>query len=703
VTNQTGLAGDGAARAGERAVFLSYASEDAEPAARICACLRAAGIEVWYDKSELRGGDAWDAAIRQHIKACALFIPVISSNSQARSEGYFRLEWKLAVDRSHLMAQDKTFLLPVVIDQTSDRDARVPDRFRELQWTRLPDGATPSAFAERVRLLLGPDEPAAPASARTPAHVPTPTPTARRADLAPGVAAGNRTPSWRATPVLALAAVALVVAVGYVVANRLAPSKHAVLPAPVSAPPLPAISMTGSTQPAAIPDKSIAVLPFEDLSEKKDQAYFSDGLSEELIDQLTKVPELKVPGRTSSFYFRGQHVTIAEIAKALGVAHVLEGSVRKSGHTVRVTAQLIQADSGYDAWSQTYDRDLKDIFQVQDQIAGAVVQALKATLLANTARGDRTANVDAYSLLLQGRFLVQRNTETDARQAVQILQRAVSLDPGYAPAWAELSQAYIFLSEYTDPTPDQDAERARAAAQKALALDPGSVAAHLALAEVKAFYDFDWKGAAQQFDAAKRSDASLAVPEWLVMSSGCDARACYEPFVQSISSEIERDPLNAGAYRDRGRVLYFSGRLEEAEADTRRALELSPHLTGGHFQLTLILIYRHQLADVVSVAAADDGLYRRTALALAYQALGQREQADAALQDMLANDALGGAAQIAEVYTVRGDTAAALDWLERAYRQHDSGVPFAKVSPLFKPLTHEPRYLALMRQLGLSG
>ena len=135
MTNQTGPAGDGAARAAERAVFLSYASEDAEPAARICACLRAAGIEVWYDKSELRGGDAWDAAIRQHIKACALFIPVISSNSQARSEGYFRLEWKLAVDRSHLMAQDKTFLLPVVIDQTSDREARVPDRFPRTRST----------------------------------------------------------------------------------------------------------------------------------------------------------------------------------------------------------------------------------------------------------------------------------------------------------------------------------------------------------------------------------------------------------------------------------------------------------------------------------------------------------------------------------------------------------------------------------------
>ncbi|MFI4866382.1 MAG: TIR domain-containing protein [Steroidobacterales bacterium] len=701
MTNQTGPADDGGARAGERAVFLSYASEDAEPAARICACLRAAGVEVWYDKSELRGGDAWDAAIRQHIKACALFIPVISSNSQARSEGYFRLEWKLAVDRSHLMAQDKTFLLPVVIDQTSDREARVPDRFRELQWTHLPDGATSSAFAERVRRLLGPDEQAAPASARTSAPKPAATP--RRADPAYQVAADSRAPSWRSTPVVVLAVAALVIAVGYFVADRLVPSKRVAQSGPVSAPAPPAISTSGATASAAIPEKSIAVLPFEDLSEKRDQAYFSDGLSEELIDQLTKVPELKVPGRTSSFYFRGQHVTIAEIAKALGVAHVLEGSVRKSGHTVRVTAQLIQADSGYDAWSQTYDRDLKDIFQVQDQIAGAVVQALKATLLASTAHGDRTGNVEAYSLLLQGKFLRQRHTEADVRQAVQVVQRAVSLDPGYAPAWAELSQAYIFLSEYIDPTPDQDAALARAAAQKALALDPGSVAAHLALAEIRAFYDYDWKGAAAQFDAAKRSDANLAMPEWLVLSSGCDAGPCYEPFVLGISSEIERDPLNAGAYRDRGRVRYFSGQLEQAEADLRRALALSPHLTSGHFLLTLILIDRHQLSDVLAEAAGDDGLYRRTALALAYQALGRREQADAALQDMLAQDRRGGAYQIAEVYAARGNTAAALDWLERAYRQHDAGVPFAKVSPIFKTMAQEPRFKALMRQVGLSG
>ncbi|MGA8706692.1 MAG: serine/threonine-protein kinase, partial [Steroidobacteraceae bacterium] len=197
-------------------------------------------------------------------------------------------------------------------------------------------------------------------------------------------------------------------------------------------------------------DKSIAVLPFTDMSETKDQEYFSDGLAEELIDMLTKINGLRVPARTSSFYFKGKSEDIATIAQKLHVSHVLEGSVRKSGHRVRVSAQLIQADSGYDVWSQTYDRDLNDIFQVQDEIAAAVVQALKATLLANTPPSDRTTNVDAYSLLLQGRFLNARQTEADTRQAIRVLQRAISLDPNYTAAWVDLSRAYFLLFAYVD-------------------------------------------------------------------------------------------------------------------------------------------------------------------------------------------------------------------------------------------------------------
>ena len=258
------------------AVFLSYASQDAQAAQKICEALRAAGIEVWFDQSELRGGDAWDQSIRRQIKTCALFIPVVSKNTHDRDEGYFRLEWKLAVDRCSLMAADRTFLLPVVVDDTRDDDERVPERFRDVQWTRLPGGSAPPSFVERVRRLLSPE----------PAHPPS---TAARSSSAVSAA----TPATRVLPhsrwlrpALLVLALLLVVAGTYLALDRFVLSKRSV------------------AAPTAVADKSIAVLPFSDLSEKRDQEYFADGLAEEIVDLLAKIPGLKVVGRTSSFQFK---------------------------------------------------------------------------------------------------------------------------------------------------------------------------------------------------------------------------------------------------------------------------------------------------------------------------------------------------------------------------------------------------------------
>jgi TolB-like protein len=448
-------------------------------------------------------------------------------------------------------------------------------------------------------------------------------------------------------------------------------------------------------------DKSIAVLPFTDMSEKKDQEYFSDGLSEELIDMLTKVNGLRVPARTSSFYFKGKSEDIATIARKLHVSHVLEGSVRKSGHKMRVTAQLIQADTGYDVWSQTYDRDLRDIFQVQDDIASAVVRALKATLLPSTAPSDRTTNVDAYSLLLQGRFLDARQTEADTRQAIRVLQRAVGLDPNYAAAWVDLSRAYFLLFAYVDKgdEPEQDLERAQAAAQTAVTLDPSSAEGHLMLAQVKALYEDNWKGATAEIEAARRADPSVSIPMELVFVSGCHGGPCFDQLIAEMSAAIDRDPLNASAYRTRGYVRYAVGQLEGAESDIRRALELSPNLLLGHFWLTLIHIARHDLSDILEVAGTDESGYGRAARAMAYQTLGRTAEADAALEDLVTHDARDDCLEIAMVYAVRGENAVALDWLERDYRLHLSGRMYFRVAPSLKSLEHEPRYVALVRQL----
>ena len=276
------------------AVFLSYASQDAEAARRICESLRAAGVEVWFDQNELVGGDAWDQKIRKQIRECALFVPILSANTQARLEGYFRIEWKLAAQRTHAMADEKAFLLPVVIDDTTDADARVPVEFKAVQWTRAHRGGNAGAFVANVLNLLGAPTPIPPVATNP---------------------ASNRTMG-----------------------------------------------------PAGGP--SIAVLAFTNLSRDPENEYFSDGISEELLNVLAKLPGLKVAARTSAFFFKGRNVPIPEIARALGVAHVVEGSVRKMGNRVRITAQLIDAQDGFHVWSDNFDRELQDIFAVQDEIAG---------------------------------------------------------------------------------------------------------------------------------------------------------------------------------------------------------------------------------------------------------------------------------------------------------------------------------------------
>ena len=338
-----------------KAVFLSYASQDAEAARRICDAMRASGIEVWFDQSELRGGDAWDASIRKHIKTCALFIPVISRNTHAREEGYFRLEWKLAIDRSYLMTTRKTFLLPVVIDDTRDDDEQVPDKFRELQWSRLPGGGTPPAFVERVTRLLSPEPDHAPTDLRSPAAAAAPLSEAGLRQ--PSVSSAKSRQTLRVLPVIVAVAT---IGLSYLAVHKFIPSQRPVASTQISAP---------SGQPTAvgqgaIPEKSIAVLPFVDLSEKKDQEYFSDGLADELLDLLSQIQDLRVPARTSSFSFKGKLDDIPTIAQKLRVAHVLEGSVRKAGTTLRITVQLIRADNGYHLWSKAYDRDVRDVFKI---------------------------------------------------------------------------------------------------------------------------------------------------------------------------------------------------------------------------------------------------------------------------------------------------------------------------------------------------
>jgi TolB-like protein/Flp pilus assembly protein TadD len=507
------------------------------------------------------------------------------------------------------------------------------------------------------------------------------------------------------TPAIIAAAAVLVIAVSGLAAWLLWRSprpdieaESAKTAAPVSAAPVKAETTEAAFKP---PARSVAVLAFTDMSEKKDQEYFADGLSEELIDLLTKVPDLRVPARTSSFYFKGKPAQLGEIAKALNVANVLEGSVRRAGSAVRITTHLVRVDSGYDVWSQTYDRDMKNIFQTQDEIAGAVVQALKLKLLTAGSAADRTVNIEAYSLLLRGRYLNARASEADLRNATQILQRAVALDPDYALAWSELSLSYDRLSNLYDADPVRDTEAGRAAVQRALALNPADAPAHYLLATIKVTYEHDWNGAVAEMDAARRADPNLTTPLGLVFVSGCNSGPCHEKFIRDISRDLDRDPLNAFTLSDRAYAHYYAGELEAAESDIRRSMELSPSLVDGNFLLARILVAEHKAVDALSVIqSAPDSFYRRAGLALVYQALGRKAEADAAFQDLLSKDSRDAPFQIADVFAARGNNSAALDWLQRDYDLKMYGILDAKVDPLLKPLAREPRFIALMSKLA---
>lgn len=299
-----------------RAVFLSYASEDAQAAARIAEALRAAGIEVWFDRNALRGGDEWDRKIRREIKDCALFVPLISANSEARHEGYFRLEWDLADQRSHMIARGRPFLVPVGLDETRAEDAGVPDSFQRVQWTRLPGAATTPEFIERIARLLSASQvrvpsmhgaPAAPA-----APPPAPTASASRASSLPPPEAIPARRSWTG---LGLGAIALLVllGIGYLAVGK----KHA----PAVAAAVKAPSKSATTATATVASNSIAVLPLANLSRDPDQQYFSDGLSESLITALAQIPELRVIGKSSSFLFRNSKENSQQIGAQLGDAH----------------------------------------------------------------------------------------------------------------------------------------------------------------------------------------------------------------------------------------------------------------------------------------------------------------------------------------------------------------------------------------------
>jgi TolB-like protein/DNA-binding winged helix-turn-helix (wHTH) protein/cytochrome c-type biogenesis protein CcmH/NrfG len=464
---------------------------------------------------------------------------------------------------------------------------------------------------------------------------------------------------------------------------------------------LPANVAPSSVVTFSPPPHSIAVLPFVDMSEKKDQEYFSDGLSEELIDMLTKIPGLSVPARTSSFYFKGKSEDIQTIAKRLMVAHVLEGSVRKAGKHVRITAQLIRTDNGYHVWSETYDRQLDDIFKIQDEIASAVAHALEASLAENSVpRTGTTHNTDAYQLYLQAQFIHQRaSTPEDFRHITGLLEQSLKMDPDFAPAWAYLSS--MLLATCGSVGCQETVEAARRAADRALALDPTLPSAHTALAKIRLLYEWDWRGAQSEAKRALELDpGNVNALAW----SGYVAWALgdMETALDFLQREAALDPLSPHSWLYLAIAFIQSGRLEDAQTSLHNAGDLNPNEGALHRIAAEIMLRKGQPNAALTEIGLESDEENRTYLrACAYHALSKRNEADAALanlQNKFANEAAG---DVASVYAFRGDLDQGFRWLDRAYKQHEVGLTWVKVDVGLKNLWPDPRWKAFLRKMKL--
>jgi adenylate cyclase len=489
----------------------------------------------------------------------------------------------------------------------------------------------------------------------------------------------------------------LAVALIYFVADKFWISKRVAVVTPTT------MVAPAAAVAAVIAEKSVAVLPFVDMSEKKDQEYFSDGLSEELIDMLTKVPDLRVPARTSSFYFKGKQTTIADIAKALSVAHVLEGSVRKSGNRLRITAQLIRVDTGYHLWSQTFDRDSGDIFKIQDDISTAVVSALKASLGGLTqSRGGGASNSEAYDLYLLAESAYERaSSKEDYQKIVDELQNAIRSDPAFARAWAMLSGTLSTMAGFGFVDATKGFEDARTAALKAIELSPDRPESHRALAKILYLHDWDWGRAEIEIKQAVTlgpdDPANLTAVSLIegILGRGDNA-------VQYAVRAVSIDPLSSVRLESLGRTLRDAGRFDDALAALRRAQKLNPSAFGGHWSLGLLLLLSGKsseaLAEFELDKAEDDRLPGR---ALAYFALGRTVDADSALRraEMLAQ--VGDAYTIAQIHAYRGERDQSFAWLNRAFNERDPDCGIVKLDPLLKNLRPDPRYKAFLRKMRL--
>ena len=451
---------------------------------------------------------------------------------------------------------------------------------------------------------------------------------------------------------------------------------------------------------------SIAVLPFVNMSADREQDYFSDGLSDELLNMLGQVPQLRVTARTSSFSFKDKRVDIPTIARALNVATVLEGSVRKSGETLRITAQLVRATDGSQLWSEIYDRQTTDVFKVQDEIAAAVVAALRVRLLPeqHVTNPHRTANSQAYDQFLLARQFNSRATAEGYRKAIEAYRKAIALDPDYAAAYAGLAFAEVYAADSAETAAENAAAKARAseAADKAIALAPNLADGYVARGWMRSNFLWDWSGAQADMRRALEIDPSNGSVQRTYGQVLCSMGRMQEG-IAAVRRSVALDPLSSAPWGNLGYYLTAAGQMAEARQALMRALQINPEGTFAKSNLAQLELLEGNTQKALEMFRNSDDGFRQFGVALAEHKLGHAKESQKALDELIAGYGQDYAVQIAEVYAWRGEKEQAFAWLDRAYAQRDGGLSDIKLDLFLAPLKTDPRFTAFVRKMGLDS
>jgi TolB-like protein/Tfp pilus assembly protein PilF len=453
----------------------------------------------------------------------------------------------------------------------------------------------------------------------------------------------------------------------------------------------------------APPAHSIAVLPFTDLSEKHDQEYFADGIAEEIIDRLVKLPELRVPARASSFYFKGRPTKVSEIARDLSVANVLEGSVRTSANRLRVTVQLVRADTGYQVWSESYDRQLQDVFKVQDEIATAVAGALQVSLMGGplTQEIGGTHSFKAYQLYLQARRDLFDFTATSLKHGEAVLQQAVTIDPHFGLAWSLMALISANEADISVVSRPKGYGGGLRLAMHAIKVSPGLAAPHATLAYVYTIYDWDWPAAAEEVHRALDINPR---DEWALESAGVLARTLghWDEAVSYHRALVAQDPLSTIGYLDLGNTLYLAGRYPESEAAYRRGLDIDPNVSVlKKFFAKTLLAEGKPAAALETLESIEPGPFKLQYLPAVLLANGRKADADAVLQELISKYPDSFTYSIAMNLAYRNEKDLSLQWLERAYALKDDALIELVGEPLYRNLAADQRFKAFLRKMNL--